>query len=220
MKEDQGYCPDAYGFDKLDLALPPQFVLLLGYGPPIIREKSRRRFVAFYWSAGEFFFEDGIWSTTGFRQPWHIWHCHRSVQSVSDQYRFGSREEDSRHWLLVDRERCDLFVGFGDEVRAFLLDEPALRAEREAAALRSEEQRQAAEKYARKKKTIAVQQLDAWFERNRSPERRQAVRMRLQTVVVARQRLLDEMVWWLDQQQALRVCAGGCREEPPSRCHP
>ena len=80
--------------------------------------------------------------------------------------------------------------------------------------MRSEEQRQTAKGDARKKKTTAVQRLDAWFEHNRSPKRRQVVRMRLRTVVAARQRILNEMMWWLDQQQAQPVCAGGCREEP------
>ena len=160
MKEDQGYCPGTYGLDRLDLVLPPQFVLLLGYGPPIVREKSLRRFVAFYWFAGEFFFEDGVWCTTGFWQPWHVWRRHRSVQPVADVYEFGSRDEDARHWLLIDRETCDLFAGEADRVRAFLLDEPALRAEREAAASRSEEEKQAAEEHARKKKATTVQRLD------------------------------------------------------------
>ena len=85
-------------FHRLTVPVPPMLEEAIGYTGP-------KRFVAFYWGAGdEAYYYDGSTSGTGDGQAYTIFRFHRAVWPELDGFEFGTDDTPAEHYLLLDRD--------------------------------------------------------------------------------------------------------------------
>lgn len=197
------HTPENYGLTLLEgVPLHPQFERFCGY-------EGERRYVGFYWLPGgdELMFEDGVHGATGSNWPWLMWTGHLSVMPHLAPFDFGSSDFEAKHWMLLDRERRQIWASYVREVHHFLKDAPDLRAERAAwEALPPEERKRIAEETRR-----AYMEAMEEVRRNlpSGPELMEATHRGL----LVDQHNVASLTQWLDQQ--LLRCPS-CGQEAPA----
>lgn len=99
----------------VDLPLPPDLCLTLGYGGPA-------RYVGFTWSpfGDQLVYTDGISSGTAQSWAFLAYKRHRAVAPLLEPFDLGSSEEDGTHMILIDRAENRASVAPVAEARAFL----------------------------------------------------------------------------------------------------
>lgn len=99
----------------LVLPVPPGFEQVMGY-------PGNRKWVAFYWTpfGDELEFDDGHSAGTIDWPGWLAFVRHRLVWPLIKAYDFGSSESEARHWLLLDRQARQFYVGEKRAVYDFL----------------------------------------------------------------------------------------------------
>jgi hypothetical protein len=105
---------------RLPLPCPPQLVELSGYD-------GTGRLIALWWSpfGDELMFSDGTVTATGRWRGWLCFYQHPLVHVFLEPYRLGDADEDSEHWLLVDRYLGTLDVGLARDVEQLLATQPS-----------------------------------------------------------------------------------------------
>lgn len=95
--------------------VPPTFAETLGY-------TGQARFVAFYHepTVDQFIVDDGHSSATGEWYAFERWREHPAVASHLQDVNLGDAELDATHWLMIDRERGELYVALVSTAQAFL----------------------------------------------------------------------------------------------------
>lgn len=97
------------------LPVPPEFEQVMGY-------PGNRKWVAFFWTpyGDELEFDDGHSSGTIDWVGWLAFVRHRLVRPLIMAYDFGSSESEAVHWLLLDRQTRQFYVGEKRTVHGFL----------------------------------------------------------------------------------------------------
>jgi hypothetical protein len=105
--------------ERLSISAPPILCDAIGY-------RGQARFVAFYWPPGgdELMFTDGNISADGDWYAWLVFVHHWTVAPQLAPYDFGSSDEEAKHWLLVDRQTNELYIGAPREVCKLLVQQP------------------------------------------------------------------------------------------------
>lgn len=100
---------------KLILPVPPGFGQVMGYS-------CNRKWVAFFWSpyGDELEYDDGHSAGTIDWPGWLAFVRHRLVWPLIKAYDFGSSESEATHWLLLDRQARQFYVGDKTSVSNFL----------------------------------------------------------------------------------------------------
>lgn len=100
---------------ELVLPVPPAFEQVMGY-------PGNRKWVAFFWTpfGDELEFNDGHSSGTIDWPGWLAFVRHRLVLPLIKAYDFGASDSEAVHWLLLDRQARQFFVGEKRAVRDFL----------------------------------------------------------------------------------------------------
>jgi hypothetical protein len=105
---------------RLNLGVPPMFEEALGYS-------DDARFVAFFCGHPRqrtVFYTDGQIVQPGNYQAWQLWFLHPSAGSELRGYDFGNDNKPATHWLLLDRDERDFYVGNTGQVERFLSSLP------------------------------------------------------------------------------------------------
>jgi hypothetical protein len=102
---------DDYQFDRLPIPAPPILCETVGY-------PGQARFAAVYWTpdGDDLMFTDGHISADG---NWYAWLTivqHPIMAIHLYPYDFGSSDNEAKHWLLIDRETNEIYVGTPKEV--------------------------------------------------------------------------------------------------------
>lgn len=107
------------GLTQLDMIVPPNPVLeeALGYTP-----SNPARYVAFYWepAGDEAMFHDGLFSTDCNWSAYLMWTYIPINERALLPYHLGSSETVAKHWLLLDRETRQAYVGTPDQIQPVL----------------------------------------------------------------------------------------------------
>jgi hypothetical protein len=105
---------------RLNLDVPPMFEQALDY-------RGDARFIAFFCShplERTIFYTDGQMTQPGNYQAWQLWVLHKSTLSELWNYNFGREKTPATHWLLLDRDERDFYVGCAGQVERFLHNLP------------------------------------------------------------------------------------------------
>lgn len=102
----------------LTVLAPPMLCEAIGY-------QGKARFVAFYWTpAGdEVIYTDGRISADGCWIAWLLFTQHHAIAPHLEPYNFGSSDEEAIHWLMINRESHQMYVGTRQAVYQFLIEQ-------------------------------------------------------------------------------------------------
>ena len=156
----------------LPVPVPPMLEEAMGY-------EGEARLIAWYWG-DEAYATEGYQSACGEWDAFRLFMEHPTVAPALDGYDFGSSEDEARHWLLLDRERCQLSVATV-AVAQRLLKAQWNRPESEP---------------------VLVVDEEAWARLVQEIETRiaQIAPQQIMTTMQQQQRLLQELQDWLDHQ--------------------
>jgi hypothetical protein len=86
---------------------------------------GQARFVAFYHepTVDQFIVDDGAASATGQWYAFERWREHPTVASHVQDVNLGDADLDATHWLIIDRERAELYIAHVSTAQAFLQDQ-------------------------------------------------------------------------------------------------
>jgi hypothetical protein len=103
---------------RIHAPLPPGLAETFGY-------KGQARFVAFYHepTIDQFIVDDGHTSATGEWYAFERWRDHAAMASHLQDVNLGDAELDATHWLIMDRERGELYVAQVSTALAFLQEQ-------------------------------------------------------------------------------------------------
>jgi hypothetical protein len=96
---------------QLAVAAPPMLAEAIGY-------PGHARYITFYWTpcGDEVIYSDGRISADGHWPAWLLFVRHNSIAPHLEAYNLGSSDEEATHWLLVDCENCEMYVGTPGEI--------------------------------------------------------------------------------------------------------
>jgi hypothetical protein len=116
--------PSGQRLSPIHAPVPSRLAECFGYS-------GQARFVAFYHepTVDQFIVDDGHTSATGEWYAFERWREHPAVASHLQEVNLGDADLDATHWLIIDRERRELYVAHVSTAQAFLQDQHPSRPE-------------------------------------------------------------------------------------------
>ena len=116
--EDPGQGAGLNSLTRLPAPVPRGLAEVFGYS-------GQARFVGFYLepTVDELMVDDGQSSATGEWYAFERWREHPAVASHLQDVNLGDADLDATHWLIIDRERGELYVAHVSTAQAFLQDQ-------------------------------------------------------------------------------------------------
>jgi hypothetical protein len=105
----------------LPITLPAQFEQAFGLQIPA-------RWVGLYWEPqlNQACYTDGETVGLGSTQAWHLFCTHPAIQPLLSPYQLGDRGDSAQHYLVLDRQNQQLYVGEVAVVNDYLRHPAAL----------------------------------------------------------------------------------------------
>ena len=115
---DPGHGAGLHSLTRLPAPVPPGLAETFGYS-------GQARFVAFYHepTVDQFIVDDGHTSVTGQWYSFERWREHPAVACHLQDVNLGDADLDATHWLIIDRERGELYVAHVSTAQAFLQEQ-------------------------------------------------------------------------------------------------